>query len=194
MLDKVGPGLGRHQFDRIVKLLRNVPSSVATLPNDQPRSTKNAPANDYEPRAKGEKPNDERSEFLSALGNLPASGATKRLGLSLEGGIKASIAGRRGEVQMFIVITDLESSRDTVIAAAKICQRTGNRMLVIHTYDDWYRKNEMDDLSHFEGLYDNLSNSLKVEGALRGLGARYLRIGPADSAARIARAIRRGAT
>ena len=66
-------------------------------------------------------------------------------------------------------------------------------MLVINTYDDWYRKtSEEPDMPEIERLYADLSGSLKTEAILRGLGASYIRIGPADSTARIVRAIRRG--
>jgi hypothetical protein len=43
-----------------------------------------------------------------------------------------------------------------------------------------------------ERLYGDLSDSLKIEATFRGMGVSYIRIGPADTASRIVRAIRRG--
>ena len=72
---------------------------------------------------------------------------------------------------------------------------TGNRILVIHTYDDWFRNpSESLDMPEMERLYDDLGDSVKTEAAIRGLGGSYIRIGPADSAPRIVRAIGRGKT
>ena len=93
------------------------------------------------------------------------------------------------------MITDLVSSRNAVVAGASICQNAGHKMLVIHTYDDWYREPSKElDMPVIESLYDNLNESIKTEAGLRGLGVSYIRIGPADTAHRIVRAIRRGKT
>jgi hypothetical protein len=43
-----------------------------------------------------------------------------------------------------------------------------------------------------ERMYENLSGYMKVEASLKGAGASYLRVGPADTASRIVRNIRRG--
>jgi len=193
VIDKVSPSLGRHQFEKIVKLLREVPSSVrlssssSANPEEIPPSVPLASK-----KAKGK---DDGREFLSALDKLSATGARRRLGIGLEGGMKEILARSKGQEQLFIVISDLISTRDAVLAGAKLCQSTGNKMLVIHTYDDWYRNPGVAlDLQKVEQLYGKLEGSIKLEAAFRSLKTKYIRIGPADTASRIVRAIRRGKT
>ena len=94
---------------------------------------------------------------------------------------------------LFVVISDLISSRGAIISAASLCRRTGNRMLVIQTFDDWYsRPSQSLDVPEAERLYDSMGVAIKMEAALRRAGASFIRIGPADTTARIVRSIRRG--
>ena len=192
VLNKVRPSVGRHQFDKIVKLLMDVPGTIG--------DTSAVPAQKEEERTKPPKPtrpagnsNTKGKEFLKSLTDLSAAGGPKKLGIGLEGGVKEILAKSMGQEQLFIIISDLISSRNAVLAGARICKTTGNKMLIIHTYDDWYRdagqKAETQDI---EKLYDNLNGSIKLEAAFRGYGASYIRVGPADTTSGIVRAIRRG--
>ncbi|HEX7391479.1 MAG TPA: DUF58 domain-containing protein [Thermoplasmata archaeon] len=194
MIDKVPPALGRRQFEKIVKMLRKVPGAIRADSSNIPAAASAPTADAPGKRASTSKTNGE-GKFLSVVDRFQADSRRKMLGMGLEGGIKEILAKSRGQEQLFIVISDLISSRDAVLSGAGLCQSTGNRILVIHTYDDWYRQATGDpDAAEAERLYGDLTESLKLEGRLRGLGATYIRIGPADSASRIARAIRRGKT
>ncbi len=195
IIDKVAPALGRRQFEKIVKMLRKVPGAIVAGESTSLPQVTPSPSAEPQPRKAPTAKLNGQGEFLSVVDKFQADTRRKMLGMGLEGGIKEILAKSRGQEQLFIVITDLISSRDAVLAGAGLCQSTGNRMLVIHTYDDWYRR-APDDLDPVEAerLYGDITESLKVEGRLRGLGATYIRIGPADSASRIARAIRRGKT
>lgn len=191
VIGKVSPSLGRHQFDKIVKLLRDVPSSIDDA-GEPPVAKEEMPAQSRA-RPVEFRQSAGKTGLLSALDKLSSSTSKRRLGIGLEGGIKSILARSRGQEQLFIVISDLISSRNAVLAGASICENTGHKMLVIHTYDDWYRKPAKElDMPVMEGLYDKLNESIKTEAALRSLKASYIRIGPADTAPRIVRAIRRG--
>ncbi len=193
VMTKVSPALGRHQFEKIVKVLRNVPSTIED--SGSPPISKPPRAATPRSRIAAFRSTEDGKKLQSALEKLSPKSTKARLGIGLEGGIKEILAKSRGQEQLFIVISDLISSRNAVMAGAAICQSTGNRMLVIHTYDDWYRKpSEFLDMPEMERLYGDLSDSVKTEAALRGFGGSYIRIGPADSASRIVRAIRRGKT
>ena len=195
VLNKTAPALGRHQFETIVKVLREVPSSMEGGKEEVVRKdeTESNPA--PEQKRKAVKASAEGREFLSALDRFTTKGSRPALGIGLEGGIKQIIARNRGREQLYIIISDLVSTRDAVIAGARLCKSTGNKMLVIQTYDDWYRDAEgMPDMPEVERLYGDISDSLRIEATFRGLGVSYLRIGPADTATRIVRAIRRGRT
>ncbi|MCU0853049.1 MAG: DUF58 domain-containing protein [Thermoplasmata archaeon] len=191
VIGKIPPSLGRHQFDKIVKLLREVPSAQAAA-NDQTAASPQTNGTPVKGPAKI-LPRPSETSFLSAVESLKKAESGRKLGMGLEGGIKETLARTRGQEYLFIIVTDLVSSRDAVVAGARICKSTGNRMLVLNTYDDWYRsKKEALDVPELERMYGMLSESLKTEAALRGLGASYLRIGPQDTAPRIIRTIRRG--
>ena len=194
VMAKVSPGLGRHQFDKIVKALRDVPGAFVQEGASSP-SEATAPGRTPELVTKPGKSAPGASEFLSSIDKFSAKGVSKVRGFGIENVVNETIARGRGQEQLFIVVSDLISSRDAVLSGAKICQSTGNRMLVLHTYDEWYKKPaESVQTSDIERMYGDLSGSLKLEAALRSAGATYMRIGPADSSARIIRAIRRGKT
>jgi uncharacterized protein (DUF58 family) len=195
VLNKTSPTLGRHQFEMIVKVLREAPPSMEESKGETVRTEETEPSKTPEPKRTSLKATGEGKEFLSALDRITTKGARPALGIGLEGGIKEIIARNRGREQLFIVISDLVSTRNAVVAGARICKSTGNKMLVIHTYDDWYRNAEAaPDMPEVERLYGNLSDTLRIEATFRGLGVSYIRIGPADTATRIVRAIRRGRT
>lgn len=190
VIDRVSPSLGRRQFEKIVTSLRGVPGALTASEG----ATVSDSATAHAPPTAASK-SQSSSEFLSTVDRLHAGPKRRPMGIGLEGGIKEILARSKGQEQLFIVITDLISSRDAVLAGAKLCQDTGNRMLVINTYDEWYRQQPQDlDLPEADRLYEGLKGSLTLEGRLRGLGAGFIRIGPADSASGIVRAIRRGKT
>jgi uncharacterized protein (DUF58 family) len=189
IMDRVPPSLGRRQFEKIVGSLRAVPGAQSAPeemapqahPTERPISA--AVRDSAAPS----------SEFLSVIDRLHAGPRRRPLGMGLEGGMKEILAKSKGQEQLFIVITDLISSRDAVLSGAKLCQDTGNRILVINTYDEWYRHQPEDlDLPEADRLYEGLKGSLTIEGRLRGLRAGFIRVGPADSASGIVRNIRRG--
>jgi uncharacterized protein (DUF58 family) len=193
VLKKAPPALGRHQFEKIVHVLRDAPSSMAESEVGTVRTEETESNKTMEPKQISLKASAEGKEFLSALDKIATKGTRPALGIGLEGGIKETIANNRGREQLYIIISDLVSSRDAVIAGAKLCKSTGNKMLVIQTYDNWYRNAEaMLDMPEAERLYGDLSDSLRIEATFRGLGVSYIRIGPADTASRIVRAVRRG--
>jgi len=195
VLGKANPALGRHQFEKITRVLRSVPGSFRAKEAGTMLGEKSAANPQPKTKNSQTKPSENADKFLLTVQDLSKTRRGKGLGLGLDGAINDIIAVSKGREQLFIVITDLLSSREAVIAGARICQRTGNRMLVIHTYDDWYRKQgDASQAEEIERLYGNVSQSLKVEGLFRALGASYIRIGPADTASGIVRAIRRGKT
>lgn len=187
ILSKTDPGLGRHQFETIVRALRHAPPSIkaagesAQIPVPQPGPESSAATARSTPQ--------NGDPFLSAVARLMSGGRE----LGLEGTIKEMIAKTKNQQQLFVVISDLGSSRNAILATAKLAQRSKNRMLVIHTYDDWYMRTRRPlDAVSLEQMYSNLSGFMRMEAALRKAGASYMRVGPADTASRIVRSIRRG--
>lgn len=187
ILDEAPPALGRHQFEKIVKVLAKVPETVKAEPSERsaaPSSPRAALAN-----AGGSR------EFIGRIESLAAAGGERKLGFDLESSVKNLSVRSKGQQQLYVVISDLESSREAVFTVAGVCRRAGNKLLVIHVHDDWYREpREQLKIEDVESSYAAIAGAVKLESALRALGASYVRIGPADTASGIVRAMRRGRT
>ena len=182
------PALGRHQFERIVKTLRSMPDAVVTGQISAPAEAQAVAAPVATPRTNG---SDEGDAFLKAIKAM--KGSKKKGTMALEDAVQHVISHSRGQELLFIIVSDLMSSRDAVVSCAKICKRSGNRLLVIQTYTDWYASPQTDlDVAEGERLYGRIGEGVKSEALLRGAGAAFIRIGPADTTARIVRSIRRG--
>ncbi len=182
VIGEVPPGLGRGQFQKIVQFLRHAPAAREGSPPSPVSETSEAM---HRHRA--------QRQFLSALEAL--GGASKGIprAVGLDALVRSTTAHSKGQKQLFIVISDLVSSRDAVVTGSRVCQRTGNRMLVLHTYSDWYLPaREPMDVPQAEELCENFFSQLRVEAQLRQAGSAYLRIGPADAAAGVVRTVRRG--
>lgn len=191
MISKVDSSLSKHQFEKILMSLRDVPGAIRTREGAAPTEPDiSRPLANSGPGSAGP---DESDAFLDALKSMSARQRAGVREMGLEGAIGDMITKKHGGEMLFVVISDLISSRGAVVSAASLCRRTGNRMLVIQTYDDWYsRPSSTLDTSEAERLYDNMVAAVKMEAALRRSGASFIRIGPADTTARIVRSIRRG--
>jgi len=185
ILGETTPALGRRQFERIVTALRKAPGAIdgESVRTD---STNQAKMNNH--GGAGSK------EFIGAMESIARrrglSGSSR---LGLEGEILRISAMKRSQQKLFVVMTDLTSCREAVIAGSKLCRRTNNKMLVINMYNDWYNPaHDGDEISRYERMYETLDESMAIEKVLRRQGVSFLRVGPADTAPRIVRTIRRG--
>ena len=182
VISEASPALGRHQFQTIVRVLRNAPPSIRSSGEGaSPTMAQVTTPVAARPREEG--------GFLSVVSRIRGGGKEP----GLEGTVKDLISKGRNQQQLFVVISDLGSSRNAILTSAKLAQRSKNRMLVIHTYDDWYMKTGSPlDASKLEQMYGSLTAIMRMEAGLRRAGASYMRVGPADTASRIVRSIRRG--
>lgn len=182
VIGEISPSLGRSQFPRIVRMLRMAPSCKELGP-----MVLNPATHERVPQGP------EQEQFLAALKALGGASLGKYHSAGLDDLVRTSTTKSKGQKQLFIVISDLVSSRDSVITGSKICERTGNRMLVLHTYDDWYGGPDGPmDVEEAERLCENFQAQIGLEVQLRQTGASYLRIGPGDAVGGIVRAVRRG--
>ncbi|OGS56797.1 MAG: hypothetical protein A3K60_03710 [Euryarchaeota archaeon RBG_19FT_COMBO_56_21] len=189
IIDKSDPALGKHQFENIVRVLRKAPETIRPTPGKE-EEAENPAAASAPPSLSRAISRENGEGFLTAVASIKRQRSKT---VSVDGIIKSTVAKGKGQERLFIVISDLVSCRDGVIAGARICQRTGNRMLVIHTYDGWYKRDTLPgSVDEAEGMYQQMIDSRRLEAALRSLDASYMRIGPADTAPRIVRSVRRG--
>ena len=187
--NQVSPALGKHQFERITKALRGIPGAITEAEPE----TATQPVMESERVSTTANNGEEGAAFLDAVRAVKLTDGKRGAVLGLEGVARSIIARSKGQELLFIIVSDLVSSRDSVLSTARLCQRTGNRLLVIQTYEDWYASPaNVLDMAEGERLYTKLSEGVKLEAALRRAGATFLRIGPADTTARIVRSVRRG--
>ncbi len=192
VIEQLRPSLVRHQFERIIEILRNAPSTMAQPEHEPVEVPSVAPAANGEQAVEGPEAAAQRERFLSTVKALGVRTSKRSRGVGMDDVIRKLLTAR-DQKQMVIVITDLISSRDAVLASARLCQRRGSQMLVLHMYDDWYEKTDGGvDVPEAERMYGNLMKYLEVEARLRKMGASYVRIGPADATASIVRTIRWG--
>jgi len=192
IIGEVMPGTGKHQFDGIVSLLKQAPASIrisgSTEAEKQPgpavaRAVVTGTETGYHDK-----------EFIRALGHLADSDIVSSSGIGIDTKIRQVIAKNLGSKLLFIVISDLISSGKSILSMARICQKTNNVLITIHTYADWYSAlDEGLEKEMAEKLYENLMTSISLQAKLERFGAYYLRIGPADTTSRIIKTIRRTA-
>lgn len=194
VISQVPPLVGRRQFDRIVESLRKVPSTIPFEAPEKPITPQETTQPLSQP--KGEPENGDSAgggEFLSAVRSLGRGTATRSSGIGFDGVVRNLLTGSVGKKHMMIVITDMISSRDAILAGARFCGRKGSKMLVLHLCGDWYRKrDEPLDTPEVERLYEDLMGHVEIEAKLRRSGASYLRVGPADTTVGIVRSMRLG--
>ena len=176
------------EFENVISILKNAPAAMelSAPTTELQMSQSKASTNNVE------KTEVESEQFFKALGELADTGIMPAKGAGIENKIKRYIAKNTGSKLLFIIISDLISSRDSILSSARISQRTNNAIILIQTYPDWY-SGIFTELAgkEAEKLYDNLKGSIEIEAKLRKMGAYYLRIGPADNTARIVKTIRR---
>ena len=215
VISQVPPSHGRRQFDRIVESLRKVPPAISveevsghgTAGEDEavrgaePEAVPEE-ASEVEPEENphvppvghsGSETGEVESDFMSLVRSLGSKSLDRSKGVGFDGVIRNLLTKKAGKKLMTIVITDMRSSRDAVVAGARFCGRKGSKMLVLHLCDDWYEDAKAPlDVAEVERLYGNLQEHIGLEGKLRRTGSAYLRIGPADTTASIVRSMRWG--
>ena len=216
VISQVPPSHGRRQFDRIVESLRKVPPAISVEDVSRHETTAEEVVHEEGPEVAPEEPSDAgpaeqlhalsaghegsetgevESDFMSLVRSLGSKSLDRSKGVGFDGVIRNLLTKKAGKKLMTIMITDMRSSRDAVVAGARFCGRKGSKMLVLHLCDDWYEDAEAPlDVAEVERLYGNLQEYIGLEGKLRRTGSAYLRIGPADTTASIIRSMRWGRT
>lgn len=198
VIGQVPPSVGRRQFDRIVESLRKVPGPILIKEDagdvDAQAEEADEPADpgSAEPEIMS---SPEGEKFLSIVRSLGRSNAARSSGIGFDGVVRNLLSRSTGRKVMMIVITDMRSSRDAILSAARFCSRKGSKMLVLHLCGDWYKERDQPlDTKEVETMYEDLLGHIDLEVKLRKSGASYLRIGPADTTVGIVRAMRLGRT
>jgi hypothetical protein len=93
---------------------------------------------------------------------------------------------------MYILISDLEACRDSIVRGAAMASANEHQMVLATPFSYWYegRKDDIT-IEGLEDMYESYETKLKTEKRLKSLGVLIVDIGPRDEAMKLTRLIRR---
>lgn len=194
VIGRLPPSTKRGQFDQILETLRGAPIQIGetevVASGDRPAVSAR---DETEERSEEEaKAPEEAREFLSTIAAFQSTKGFKQTRVGLEGVMKAGIAKGRRKGQMYILISDLEACRDSIIRGAAMATANEHQMVLATPFSFWYEEREGDlTIEEVERMYQSYEVKLKIEKRLKGLGVLIVDIGPRDEAMKLTRIIRR---
>jgi uncharacterized protein (DUF58 family) len=194
VVDRLAPSTKRGQFDQILDTLRKAPiyidSSGKAAVESAPAETEKA-AEEERSAENAEAPK-EVEEFLSTIAAFQSMKGYKQTRVGLEGVMKAGIAKGRRKGQMYILISDLEACRDSIVRGAAMASANEHQMVLATPFSYWYEGGEEEiTIEGLEDMYESYEAKLKTEKRLKSLGVLVADIGPRDEAMKLTRLIRR---
>ncbi len=194
VVDRLSPSTKRGQFDQILETLREAPvhidSSGKAVTEPAPAETEKV-AEEEKPEGDVAAPK-EAEEFLSTISAFQSMKGFKQTRVGLEGIMKAGIAKGRRKGQMYILISDLEACRDSIIRGAAMAAANEHQMVLATPFSYWYEGGEDEiTIEGLEEMYESYETKLKTEKRLKSLGALIVDIGPRDEAMKLTKLIRR---
>jgi uncharacterized protein (DUF58 family) len=193
VVDRLAPSTKRGQFDQILSTLRKTPVHI-----DSSGMIVSEPADEEIVKPSEEKPEGDAvvskdgEEFLSTIAAFQSMKGQKQTRVGLEGIMKAGIAKGRRKGQMYILISDLEACRDSIIRGAAMAAANEHQMVLATPFSYWYEGGEDEiTIEGLEDMYESYETKLKTEKRLKSLGVLIVDIGPRDEAMKLTRLIRR---
>jgi uncharacterized protein (DUF58 family) len=194
VIDRLIPSTKRGQFDQILATLRKSPIQI----DGSGKAAVEIAPTETEKAAEEERPADnavaleDAEEFLSTISAFQSMKGFKQTRVGLEGVMKAGIAKGRRKGQMYILISDLEACRDSIIRGAAMASANEHQMVLATPFSYWY-EGKKDDITieGLEDMYESYETKLKTEKRLKSLGVLIVDIGPRDEAMKLTRLIRR---
>jgi len=194
VVDRLAPSTKRGQFDQILGTLRKAPVHI----DSSERAAVELAHAETDKAAEEEQPTEntmapkEGEEFLSTIAAFQSMKGYKQTRVGLEGVMKAGIAKGRRKGQMYILISDLEACRDSIVRGAAMASANEHQMVLATPFSYWYegRKDDIT-IEGLEDMYESYETKLKTEKRLKSLGVLIVDIGPRDEAMKLTRLIRR---
>lgn len=194
VIDRLTPSTKRGQFDQILGTLRKTPIHIDSAGKESvaPEPTETEKPVEEEEPLEYSIPQKEGEEFLSTIAAFQSMKGFKQTRVGLEGVMKAGIAKGRRKGQMYILISDLEACRDSIIRGAAMAAANEHQMVLATPFSYWYEggQGEMT-IEGLEDMYESYDAKLKTEKRLKSLGVLIVDIGPRDEAMKLTRLIRR---
>lgn len=194
VIDSLTPSVRKSQFDRILMMLRNVPPHVIGSSSDAPAAESKQPETKEEQTATLSETVDYEAEpFLSTIATFSSKSGIKQRKVGLEGILRSGLTKGRSTEQLFVLISDIEAGRESIIRGATLAVANHNKMIVASPFSFWYETTENMELTveDLERMYSKYTSKLEDERLLSKIGIIIMDIGPKDEAFRITQALRR---
>lgn len=197
VIDSLAPSVRKSQFDRIMMMLRRVPPHVIGSYVDESIQMKKEPVVEkVSTVATTESVDFEAESFLSTIASFSSKRGIRLRKVGLEGILRSGLTRRRGMEQLFVLISDLESGRESIIRGATLAIANRHKMIIASPFSFWYEIAEGKELTvdDLEKMYSKYASKLDDERLLSKLGVLAIDVGPKDEAFRITEVLRRKLT
>lgn len=195
VIEKLTPSLRKAQFEHILHAIRDVPPHVNEVSAEEETSApeQEEPSIPEEEPLKAPVETPEAEPFLSTIATFSSKKGVKQTKVGLEGIMRAGIAKGRRKGQLYILISDLEASKDSILRGAALAAANEHQMVLATPFSFWYEhpEGEVMTVPELEGMYSAYASKLEVEKGLKRLGILVVDIGPKDEAIKVTRVIRR---
>jgi len=198
VIDMLAPSDNNTQFDRILATLRSVPPHVSEMPSEAavPKAVPEVKVEHElleEDETKGATINEEAKLFLATIAQFSSIKGRVQTKVGLEGIMRADFSRGHGRSQLYILISDMEASRDSILRSASAALANRHKMMLATPFGFWYESAEGKEITieELEKGYIQYSSKLESEKFLRRIGVIVVDIGPRDEAFAITKAIRR---
>jgi len=197
VIDNLAPSVRKSQFDRILMMLRKVPPHVIGMPSDEPIPVNKEPeVGEASVAIPPETIDDEAEPFLSTIATFASKSGIRQRKVGLEGILRSGMAEGRRTEQLFVLISDLEAGRESILRGATLAAASRHKIIIASPFSSWYETTEGKRLTvdELDEMYSRYASKLEDEKLLSKIGVLILDIGPKDEAFRITQALRRRLT
>lgn len=198
VIDMLSPSTKKTQFERLLMVMRSVPPHVGEMVPAVIKAELETGGQVKAETADGGEPrhiavDKEAEPFLSTIAQFSSAKGMRQSKVGLEGIMRADLSRGKKKSHLFILISDLEASRDSVLKSCSIAVMNRHKMVLATPFGFWYEasKERSTTIDELEKAYLQFSSKVESERILRRLGVIIIDIGPRDEAFKITRAVRR---
>jgi uncharacterized protein (DUF58 family) len=199
VIDILAPSVRKIQFDRIMMTLRGTPPHVQDKSGKQDEKILAGAENGvmlHNLKIDLASRDEESERFLSTVATFAQKKGIRQKKVGLEGLLSAGLMKSHEKTHLYILISDLESSRNSILRGAFTAIANKNKMVLATPFSYWYSVADKggSTVEELESAYTKFESKLESERTLKRQGVVIVEIGPRDEAFKITREIRRRLT
>ena len=193
VIDNIEPAIRKSQFDRILMMLRAAPPHVIGSTAGRAVAPEEKDSGDEVKLAPTETIDFEAEPFLSTIATFSSKWGIRQRKVGLEGIMRSGMSKGKGVEQLFVLISDLEAGRESIMRGATLAASARHKMIIASPFSFWYEMTEGKEITveDLEKTYSKYMSKLDDERLLSKIGVLILDIGPKDEAFKVTQALRR---